>query len=744
LALILTILFSFILTTLEAARIRGATAYTSMVTRLAGESFLASYYYPLFKQYRLFGVNAGDEKGSFSEDAVLKNIRQDIMCGLEGQEGALIGFRNTETVLNGYQTMLSEGEAGFLEQVRQQVLLDGSCLLLGELFPAETLSEAGAVGKIYSKQEEALEATANVTKEVLCLMEQIDGIKMGSNGIKFDHNGKLQANAAFVKQIVPMEQRLLRESYGNEEVYLAVADKFYRVDRAAEKVLDYKDDIASLNDKINACNRRIERLENSEEAEGIQEILRQERNILRSYKAEKKTLLSKAEKDYNRIVYSVSVIKNVLSQALDTLDVLEEKQNGAKVTVDAYEVFLEGIKTKLSEEVHSLFRTELERMKLYAGLDEQGFPVKEIRKSLTQNYRILSDFSLEGFSEKQTDRLENEMKEVIEGMGNYTTRNLWFSYGDIVVAKDARENVMGALSELLATDIFSLLGVTDVSEGELNGKELPSDGLEKEGLITELMACIKDAGGLLQDDLTEVINAAGNPMLDKTAVELYCGNYFNSYEDKASGTVLDYEREYLIFGASKDKTNLLAAMLYLVAIRTLLCMVMILKQPERMAELERLGAGVTGFTGMPVLTTVVKYAVMLLWAVEEALIEVAGLLQGKQIAPIGNGTVEFEELFLINKKLIAQKTKQLPDGPGTGYPEYLSLLSLTKGTKEKVYRALDLIQENIRFRYNDGFRIRNVVTELEFTVHTEAKALFDTGIFPGEAYRITCREKRVY
>jgi hypothetical protein len=56
-------------------------------------------------------------------------------------------------------------------------------------------------------------------------------------------------------------------------------------------------------------------------------------------------------------------------------------------------------------------------------------------------------------------------------------------------------------------------------------------------------------------------------------------------------------------------------------------MVMIIKQPDRMAELEALSAGVAGFTGIPVLAAVVKYGALLLWSVEEALVEVSALLQ---------------------------------------------------------------------------------------------------------------------
>jgi len=772
LSLVLTILFSFVLTTLEAARIRGATAYAAMVTDLAGESFLASYYYPLFENYRLFGVNAGDRDGFFSEEELRKDIQKDMTCGMEEQTGGLLRFQNTEVKIVEYQTLLSKGEEEFFGQIRQQVVLDGASLLLSELFSEELFTEAGTVGKVYRQQEEALEVTANVTKEVLRLMEQVDGIKMRNTGIDFDRNGRLQANNDFVKQIVPMELRPIRESYGNEEVFGTVADKFYRIDKAAVRVLEYLAEIAEVNRKIEetakkiaeyqsslaALSRQLAELALAEDHDndaiagirqamaGISAALEQQRAFLEEYQELKEFLLMAAQGEYSGIVQKVSGVTRVLRQSLNTVETLEKKQQIAKSAVSTYESFLEGVETSLSGEVYEVFEKELERMKVYAGLGEQGFSVVTIRQSLSTNYNILGSFVFSGFSEERLGEVAREMNAVIEGMKGYTTRGLWFTYGDIVVAENTWENVMGALGALLATGVLSLVGVSkeEISAGELSGKELPSAGISGNSIFEELMNCIEEVTGLLQNGMGEVLRAAGNAALDGTALELYCMKYFHSFGEESPYTRLKYEREYLIFGAEKDKSNLLTVVLHLVAVRTLLCMVMILKQPERMAKLESLGAGVVGFTGIPVLAAVVKYGVLLLWSVEEALIEVSAMLQGKRIAVVGTGMVAFSELFSISKELIARKSEQLPSGIGAEYQDYLALLSLTKRTKDKAYRVLDLIQENIRWRYKDGFRIRNVVTELTFTVGTETKVLFDVGTFPEEAYRIICREARAY
>ena len=339
------------------------------------------------------------------------------------------------------------------------------------------------------------------------------------------------------------------------------------------------------------------------------------------------------------------------------------------------------------------------------------------------------------------------MTEVMEGMKSYTIAGLSFPYGEIVVAKETWENVIGALGSLLTTGILTLVGVDKDAQSDckLSGVDLPSAALEQETLLEELMSCMDEVIELLRgNSMGEVLKMAGNTLLDGTALELYSMKYFHSFLEESDYTKLKYEREYLIFGSMKDKSNLLAVVLHLAAIRTLLCMVMILKHPDRMSQLETLAAGVVGFTGIPPLGAVLKYVVLLLWSVEEALVEVAALLQGKRIAVVGSGTIALGELFRINKTVIEQKAGTIPNGVGAAYSDYLTLLSLTKRTRDKAYRAMDLIQENIRYRYKDAFRIRNVVTRLSFSVKTELKVLFDTGIFPEKVYKTECREERAY
>lgn len=756
LSLLLILMFSFVLTALEAARIRGATAYVSMLSGLAGDSFLASYYYPLFKEYRIFGVNAGDEKGFFEESVLTDELEENLSYGAMQGSGGLLKFTETSVCLDGYETLLSNGAAEFLLQVRSQTVLDGLSLTLSELFPEDALQDAGNVGEVYKQQEEAMEAVATVTGELLSLMQLTDGIKMSKQGISFDEEGKMQAEESFIKQFLCMEQGEIKAAYGTAEVFRCVSGKFYRADLAAGRIRSLLWQADSLESSMYHLDVQISNyqsaLDDKEkkwedgEKEQVQQALKEAKQQRKNEEEWRSSALSVAKKEYEKLQKKIQAVEKLIDKALGIVETLEAKQETAKLSVQAYEVFLEGKSGVLSGELYQFFESELESMKVYAGMEENGYCAETMKKSLETDKVLLEALSLGKFNEERLSEIMAEMGSIIQRMSEYTVDGLWFSYGDIVVAETQVENVLGTLGNLLSNSILSLVGISEksISEQKLTGKDLVSAGLEKTTLLGKLLDCIPDAVQLLENgNILQAVKNAGNSLLAETALELYVMKYFHCYGEASPYTKLNYEREYLVFGSENDKTNLLFMVLTLAAIRMLFCMVMILKQPERMESLEAIALGISGFTGMPALGSFVKYSILVLWSVEEALVEMAALLQGKRVPLIGTGCISLGEVFLFNQGMITKKAGTLSSS-GPNYKDYLTLFSLTKGTKLKAYRAMDLIQENIRYRYNDSFRIRNLVTKLEFTTCVTLKKQFDTGIFPETVYRLEWKEKCAY
>lgn len=770
LSLILVLLFSFLITTVEAARIQGARAYTSMVSTLAGDSFLATYYYPLFKDYRLFAVNGGDREGYFSVEMLEEEIRKNVAYGLKDINGGMLNFQNTAVEITDYTSLLSEGETEFLSQVSQQAVLDGLALPLQELFPAEQIKETVMVGELYREQETALEATATVATALLKLMELADGVCVTDNGIAFDKAGNIKVTDSFIKQILPLEKYKIKELYENKDVFEAISDRFVRVDSSAEKVKDfiaeargYMWKISDCNNRIAGCERRIEALEEKkkelslqkdaketerkeveEELEEEKKTCKEEKKKKRNYEGLQEDALSKAKAEYKDLKKRMQNVQEKGEKAFDVLQEIETKQKAAQVMVAAYEGFLQGTKPDISEELFQAFSKELEMMKSYAGLAKSGLSTEQMRESLTSNSNLLNEIALGEFSVGEISRIATEMDTVINRMKEYTTEGLWFSYGEVVASEHNGKDVTGVLKDILSQGIFSLVGLEEekISGKSLDGKSLPSDKWKAEKKQDKLPEGITEILELLQSgEMVQLGQDIQNGLSDKVALELYSRKYFCCYGEETEDTRLEYEREYLLFGRMEDKENLLDVVLYLIAVRTLFCLVMLIKQPDKMAELDSFANGIAGLTGIPALASVIKYSLLMLWAVEEALVEVAILMQGKKIPLAGKGQVEFWELFVFNKTTIEQKAAKFLDRGGTGYGDYLTFLSLLKGTTGKAYRAMDLIQENMRLRYNDSFRMINQVTGLSFRTNTKLKTLFDTGFFAPKAYEMDHREE---
>ena len=742
LSLILVLLFSFLMTMLEGARICGASAYTAMISEMAGDSLLASYYYPLFEEYRLFGVDAGNERGYFSADKLKEKLEETVVYGMSGLQGGLLSFDNPEVVLEEYQTLMSEEGRPFLNQMREQVLLDGLTLGITEFFTQEQFTEAGAVGQIVMKQEETLAEAATVTKEILKLMELVDGIGTGKQGLTLNRDGKLKTKDVFIKQLVPMDSSALKQAYENEEIYAAVSGRFFRADTAAEAVLDCIEEARWLEAEISSLEIALQR----EDDEAVA-FFEEWKSKKASCEEQREAALDEAGDRYKELQKKTKEVEPLLRECLEILADLEKKQEKAQEAVVSYELFLTGLEASVSQEIYDVFYGELEAMKLYAGMEEQGYYVPVMKQTIETNVSVLEELSLEGFSQYELGRVETEMNRVIREMAKYSTEGLWFTYGDIVLAKQTGANVLDAVGELLLTGVLELVGVESEQQSgsKLDGEALPSAALEGEHLLTDLMSCISEVQQMFSEGgIREVLSAAGNTLLDATALEVYCLKYFHTFVDPVETTKLKYEREYLIFGAPKDKTNLLCVVLYLVAIRILFSMVGILENPDKMATVEAFAASVAGCTGIPVLLEILRYGIVFLWSVEEALIEVAALLQGKRRPVIGTGCLTMEELLLINKTKIVSKAQSLPEGAGPGYEEYLTLLSLTRPAKKKMYRAMDLIQENIRFRYRDSFRLRNAVTGVEFSVSAGLDKRYDTGWFPERIYQMKWQETSAY
>ena len=85
----------------------------------------------------------------------------------------------------------------------------------------------------------------------------------------------------------------------------------------------------------------------------------------------------------------------------------------------------------------------------------------------------------------------------------------------------------------------------------------------------------------------------------------------------------------------------------------------------------------------------------------EALVDVAALLQGKELSAIKTSkdiVVKFSELYKVSNQYIMEKVSGIPRtvAQSLGYSEHLMLLMMGTNTNKKCYRMMDLMEWNIR------------------------------------------------
>lgn len=811
LALILTLLFSFVLTTLEAARISAAGFYVSMLSSMSGDSFLASYYFPLFEEYGLLGVDAGYGTTALLYSRMEENLKKKVVYAAGSLQDSMLSMTEPKITIKGHETLLSGEGAEFFRQIKQQVAYEGFRIALGELFDAAILRDSASVGEVYRKQEKVQEETANTVAELLKLMTLVDGIATRKQEIKFDSEGKPKTVRTFIKQLSPLSETELREAFGNDPVfdvlqplflypqtagntaraYLEAAIKadealqqlyssieiceasgkelaaakaateqerkeWERKAKEAKKLLEEGEEDKEKQDEEQCYQEAMQNIERcaaeisflDEEMDGLEaeteELWREAGTKKQYYQA----MLKSAHTSYEKIRETINAVLLLLKEAERTVDILEEKQKAAKASAIAYELFLKEKETTLSSQLYEVFQKELESLKLYLGMAEQGYVPAVMKQSLKENQELLKRLALSEFEEKKLRTMLREVERFTEEIVSYRLEGLWFTYGDVRGGKESGEHIKEALEQLLSTNVCELVGISkeELSNSKISGSELPSASLERQPLYESLSQCISQITSKFSESgmagiCSMLLEATG----DALALELYFSEFFSDYQNQKEHTKLAYEREYILFGNESDAGNLTQMILSLVAFRSLFTMTALLQNAEKMAQLSSIAQAAASVVGIPLLSMIIKYSLLLLWATEEAFVETAALLKGKRIPFfLAEGTISVAEIFRFGRGLVTAKAKGIADSViGTAYSDYLLLFSLLESKTKKCYFAMDLIQENIRLCYRDSFRIRNVVTALSFETDAKLTKTWFPEYF-SKAFRIQKRQEVSY
>lgn len=192
--------------------------------------------------------------------------------------------------------------------------------------------------------------------------------------------------------------------------------------------------------------------------------------------------------------------------------------------------------------------------------------------------------------------------------------------------------------------------------------------------------------------------------------------------------VLDYEMEYLLFGNASDRENLSDAVHRLLAVRSGLNLIHILSDSGKREQARALAAVITGAGSITPLILVTTFFVMSVWALGEALMDVKGLLAGKNVVLLKTAedwTLDVENLLALGR----DGTLEAGGGErGLSYLSWLKILLFVEPTVRQEYRIMDVIQLNLG-QGKSGFRMRNGVYQVHMSGNVCGKYLFFSPAF---------------
>jgi len=459
--------------------------------------------------------------------------------------------------------------------------------------------------------------------------------------------------------------------------------------------------------------------------------------------------------------------KERLHAVCSIVDDVGRKQEAVRPLVDGYEELLKTVDPILSRDMKAGLTDSLDHMKTYVGRGDGRIKITDfagIKRTAEYDIGVLDKVDIAAFLWPEDDSAASisDRIERVNGTGdiikNFSYSGFSFDYSEL--KESVIENKLIAEFESNIADGYLKLFLkngTEVSENQLISELLPSLWYELEesgeegdgGTINESLE--EKSGGELLESADEESGLSAIAELFENGLEAggkkflsaaYMVHHFKSFTDKSvkGDTVLEYELEYILSGFKTDKANLSAAATKIMLLRLALCTIYTMSNSKLRGEAGILAASIVGFTGLPFLITIVKYLILFLWAAAQAVIETAAIMRGKKVPVIPN-----EKSFCLTlaelpafASLVSEKADNFKESEiYLDYENYLLVLLLLQGQTTQASRAMDIIQENLRYKYDEDFLVSNAITGFSCDAVFEAPSVYSkvlSGIWRADGY----------
>lgn len=249
-----------------------------------------------------------------------------------------------------------------------------------------------------------------------------------------------------------------------------------------------------------------------------------------------------------------------------------------------------------------------------------------------------------------------------------------------------------------------VLGDKMVSE-----KKLPADSPSKRKRNQGNLPVEKKYSGLVSDLL----------------FQQYLFERFSLFTDEKKEGVLDYELEYILCGKAGDKENLKSVIQRLLLMREGANFLYLASDAASMEAAQAIAAILAGVIPIPGLVSVTAYALLLVWAYGESLLDLRELFAGGKVPVLKSKESWKLDLMSVPDLMELLEGTTGSSENGISYAGYLQIL-YTLGKKSKYpMRALDMVEGYMRGRASTGnFRADHAVCKIKASADYRIPSLF--------------------
>jgi len=374
-----------------------------------------------------------------------------------------------------------------------------------------------------------------------------------------------------------------------------------------------------------------------------------------------------------------------------------------------------GLINQVLEEVE-----QMEQKKSGAGQADFNLMYNQIigmKDTLISNRAVLEDY------------LQNKAEEdAMYILKSYQIRPLQFDYGNVNLKET--ENPVDCIKKSFHSNLLSLVVEKEES---ISTNEMPAAFLVAQFKKELDGSCSNTLSEMDSEDSEKVKksfsmyseeSAIDNAINTALEISFYQKHFTNYLSDRKEP--LQYEQEYIIGGGKTEKEALGNVLDKLLLERGMFNFMYLLTDKEKSEKAHITALALVGYSGMEPLVQIVKTSILLCWAMAEAVIDLAILLQGKEI-PLWKTRQSFllnyEELFSFGKPLVMKKAKQFKkvNGVCISYTDYLGQLLYFQKQGNRVNRSLALIEKNMKKTYCEDFSLQNgmigICADATYTYH---------------------------